>query len=276
MAKFICVTCGTQFAESTSPPDGCAICEEPRQYVPPSGQKWTSLEEMWTTHRNAFRRYEPGLYGIGTVPHFAIGQRALLLRGEQGNVLWDCISFLDEATVDLIAGLGGLRAIAISHPHYYTSMVDWSVAFGGAPIYLHEADRAFVMRPDKAIKFWSGEGHDLEAGLRLIRVGGHFEGSTVLAWAQGASGAGALLTGDSLAVTPGGDRVSALRSLPNQVPLRPSAIRRMWKSLEPYRFDRLYGAFWESVVQHHAKAVVEHSLQAYAAAATDAECCKDR
>ena len=127
------------------------------------------------------------------------------------------------------------------------------------------------MRPDKAIEFWGGDGHDLGAGLRLIRVGGHFEGSTVLAWAQGACGAGVLLTGDSLAVTPGGDRVSALRSFPNQVPLRPSAIRRIWNCLEPYRFDRLYGAFWESVVQNDAKQVVAQSLQAYAAAATDAE-----
>src|SRR5690349_9184603 len=108
MAKFVCVTCGTQYPSSDAPPDRCAICEEPRQYVPPSGQKWTSLKEMQSTHRNAFRRYEPGLYGIGTVPHFAIGQRALLLRGEEGNILWDCISFLDDATIDLIAGLGGL------------------------------------------------------------------------------------------------------------------------------------------------------------------------
>ena len=27
--------------------------------------------------------------------------------------------------------LGGIAAIAISHPHYYTSMVEWSRAFGG-------------------------------------------------------------------------------------------------------------------------------------------------
>jgi glyoxylase-like metal-dependent hydrolase (beta-lactamase superfamily II) len=184
-------------------------------------------------------------------------------------VLWDCISFLDEATVDLLEGLGGIQAVAISHPHYYASMVDWSEAFGGAPIYLHEADREFVMRPDKALKFWGGEGHDLAAGLRLIRVGGHFEGSTVLAWAQGASGAGVLLTGDSLAVSPGGNRVSALRSFPNNVPLRPSAIRGIWNSLAPYRFDRLYGAFWESVVQDNAKEIVENSLQGYVAAITD-------
>ena len=29
--------------------------------------------------------------------------------------------------------MGGLKAIAISHPHYYSSMVEWSRAFGGVP-----------------------------------------------------------------------------------------------------------------------------------------------
>ena len=53
--------------------------------------------------------------------------------------------------------MGGIKAIAISHPHYYSSMVEWSRAFGGVPIYLHAADRQWVMRPDHAIVFWEGE-----------------------------------------------------------------------------------------------------------------------
>jgi hypothetical protein len=224
---------------------------------------------MRSTCRNAFRRYEPGLYGIETFPHFAIGQRALLICGEEGNVLWDCLSFLDEATVDLVKALGGLQAIAISHPHFYALMMDWSDAFGGVPIYLHEADQAFVMHPGEAIRFWSGESWDLSSGLCLVRVGGHFEGSTVLVWAQGASGAGALLTGDSLAVSPGGKSVSALRSFPNQIPLSPSSIRRIWNRLEPCRFDRIYGGFWDSVVPHTAKEIVEKSLKGYLVAVTD-------
>ena len=38
----------------------------------------------------------------------------------------------------------GLRAIAISHPHYYTTIVDWSRAFGGVPVYVHADDREWV------------------------------------------------------------------------------------------------------------------------------------
>jgi hypothetical protein len=145
---------------------------------------------------------EPGLIGVGIDPQFAIGQRALFLRTPKANVLWDCLSLLDEAVIEAIKALGGISAIAISHPHYYSSMVEGSRAFGGVPIYLHAADRQWVMRPDKAIVFWEGETNPLAEGLTLIRCGGHFEGGTVLHWAGGAGGRGALLTGDIIQVVP--------------------------------------------------------------------------
>jgi hypothetical protein len=146
MTNFICATCGTQFAASEGPPAECAICQDPRQFVPLSGQQWTTLEELRARHRNAWQECEPGLIGIGSTPEFAIGQRALLLRTPVGNFLWDCVSLIDGATVELIRSLGGLRGIAISHPHYYATMVEWSRAFHDVPIYLHAADRAWVMR----------------------------------------------------------------------------------------------------------------------------------
>ena len=70
------------------------------------------------------------MWGIGTEPKFAIGQRALLVPGAGGNLLWDCISLLDDETVAAVDDLGGLSAIAISHPHFYSSMMAWSEAFG--------------------------------------------------------------------------------------------------------------------------------------------------
>src|SRR3954453_18129420 len=98
MPAFICNTCGTQYAPSEKPPAECAICSEERQYVLPEGQTWTTLEALARKHFNAYRQYEPALIGIGSQPHFGIGQRALLVRTPQGNVLWDCISLLDAAT----------------------------------------------------------------------------------------------------------------------------------------------------------------------------------
>jgi hypothetical protein len=75
---------------------------------------------------NVFKEYEPGLTGIGTEPTFAIGQRALLLQTDQGNILWDCITYLDNDTIAIIQQRGGLKAITISHSHFYTTLVEWA------------------------------------------------------------------------------------------------------------------------------------------------------
>jgi hypothetical protein len=171
MPCFICVTCGTQFAETEKPPEKCDICEDERQYVGWSGQQWTTLDELRQSHRSVVRLEELGLYGIGMDPSFAIGQRALLITNPKGNVLWDCVPLLDKSLVEMIRGIGGISAIAISHPHFYASMVEWGRAFD-CPIYLHAADRQWVMRPDSAIRFWEGETKEIAKGLTLICCGG--------------------------------------------------------------------------------------------------------
>ncbi|MGI9078556.1 MAG: MBL fold metallo-hydrolase [Gemmatimonadaceae bacterium] len=206
------------------------------------------------------------LLGVGTTPSFAIGQRALLVRSAAGNVLWDCISLIDEATHDLIAALGGVSAIAISHPHFYSGMVEWSRAFGGAPIYLHEADRPWVMRPDPAIRFWSGETLELMDGLTLVRCGGHFEGGTVLHWPAGSGGRGALLSGDIVQVVQDSRYVSFMYSYPNLIPLPAAAGARIVTMLEPFAFEELYGAWWGRIVRDDAHRAVRESALRYIAA----------
>ena len=167
-AAYLCVTCGTQYPESPKPPEHCAICEDERQYVGPDGQQWTTLERLRTTHKNTIKEEEEGLYSINTEPRFGIGQRAFLIQTPRGNVLWDCVGLIDDPTVARIKELGGIAEIAISHPHYYTSMVEWSRAFGNAPIHIHEAERPWVMRPDPCIRFWKDERETILGGLPLI------------------------------------------------------------------------------------------------------------
>ena len=263
MPSFMCATCGSQFAVTTAEPDTCPICDDERQYVPPAGQKWTTIEELRTTHSNRIEEIEPGLIGIGTEPSFAIGQRALLIQSSGGNVLWDCISLLDDATVTAINALGGIHAIAISHPHYYSSMVEWSRAFD-APIYLHVADREWVMRPDEAIHYWEGETHALDDEMTLVRAGGHFAGGTILYWSRGAGGAGAILSGDIIMVVPDTGWLSFMYSYPNLIPLPVEEVRRVAASVEPYEFDRIYGAWWDRVLYSDGKTAVARSAQRYA------------
>ena len=265
MERFICITCGTQFPASATPPEHCPICEDDRQYVNQDGQQWTTPAAMREQHRNALHEVDPGVTGIVTEPGFAIGQQAHLVQTEAGNVLWDCISFLDDATVAEVERRGGLAAIAISHPHFYSSMVDWSRAFGDAPIYLHADNEPWVMRPDGAVRYWEGESVDLLPGLTVVRCGGHFPGSSVLHWAGGAGGKGALFTGDTIQVVSDRRWVSFMYSYPNLIPLDAATVRRIVTAVEPYAFDRLYGGWRRSIVKRDAREAVRRSADRYIA-----------
>ncbi|MGA9390139.1 MAG: hypothetical protein WBV69_06800 [Candidatus Sulfotelmatobacter sp.] len=259
----LCVTCGTQFPQADHPPEHCPICQDERQFVGLQGQQWITLEKLQQTHRNTLFQEGEGVWGIQTVPDFGIGQRALLVRAGKRNILWDCISLVNSDTVALVNALGGISAIAISHPHYYTSMIEWSRAFGGVPIYLHEDDREWVQRPDASIRFWRGETYALEHDLTLICVGGHFPGFQVLHSAEAEHGKGALLTGDQPQVCPDRRYVSFMYSYPNFVPLDAESVRRIVSALEPFSFARLYGAWRNFVVQENAKEALRRSAERY-------------
>jgi glyoxylase-like metal-dependent hydrolase (beta-lactamase superfamily II) len=259
----ICVTCGTQFTPSEIPPGSCLICEDDRQYIGHQGQRWTSLTELRATHTNGFTALDPNLTAIRTEPVFAIGQQAHLIETEAGNVLWDCISFIDDATVAEIERRGGIAAIAISHPHFYSSMVEWSRAFGNAPIYLHADNQPWVVRPDPSIDFWAGESKEILPGATVVRCGGHFPGSSVLHWAAGAEGRGALFTADTIYVVSDRRWVTFMYSYPNAIPLGETAVRRIVDAVEPFAFDRIYGSWPGSIVATDAKGAVRRSAERY-------------
>ena len=262
MEHYICITCGTQYPASAAAPAHCPICEDDRQYINRNGQQWTTFAAMRDTHSNAFEDVDPGITAIRSEPAFAIGQQANLIQTPAGNLLWECISFLDEATVTRVKELGGIVAIAISHPHFYSSMVEWSQAFD-APIYLHADNRPWVMRPADAVEFWDGGAREVLPGLTIVRCGGHFPGSSVLHWAGGVSGRGALFTGDTINVVADRRYVSFMYSYPNQIPLNAKTVRAIIAAVEPYAFDRIYGSWSGSIVAEDAKAAVRRSAERY-------------
>lgn len=259
MGHFICTTCGTQHERSEQPPDACAICEDERQFVGMMGQSWTTLARLQQSHMAVFHD-EAGLLGVGMSPAFGIGQRALLVPTPTSNILWDCISLVDDAIVKLINGVGGLQAIAISHPHYYTTMVEWSRAFGDVPVYLHRADAEWIMRKDACIELWEGSSKEIAPDVTLVRTGGHYEGGTVMHLARGPDGTGAILSGDLLQVAADRKHLGFMRSYPNFIPLGEAAVRAVAASVEPYTYDAIYGAFWGRVIRTGAKAAMQVSV----------------
>ncbi|KAG8159937.1 hypothetical protein KVR01_010574 [Diaporthe batatas] len=269
----ICTACGTQYPTADRQQQTrCFICDDPRQFTPPSGQSFTTLGSVVSSlagYKNVFHRYDKDdrLTFIYTAPKFAIGQRAILIRTPAGNILWDCITLLDHATVQEINRLGGLKAIVISHPHYYTNHLQWARAFG-CPVYLAAEDKQWLAQtdPERQVFLEAGtteqqvavDGRD--SGATILKLGGHFPGSLVLLFD------GRLFVADTLLTTPAGlgsweaDAVGNKReghlgrpqgansfafmwSIPNMIPLSPEEIWGMWNVLGQHEFRSTHGAF---------------------------------
>jgi DNA-directed RNA polymerase subunit RPC12/RpoP len=53
MPNFLCTTCGTQYTEMEQPPPSCPVCQDKRQYLKKTGQRWATLEKLRLTNRNS-------------------------------------------------------------------------------------------------------------------------------------------------------------------------------------------------------------------------------
>ena len=262
MTVWICSACGIEHANTARPPLRCAICTDERQYVPAGGQQWTSMQTLAPDHTGAFTELEPDLYALQVTPAFGIGHRGLLLRTPAGNVLWEPPGFVDQQLIDAATELGGVAAIASSHPHLVGCSITWAKAFDGVPVHYPAADQRWIRRPDDVIRLWSGR-TEILPGVELVQCGGHFPGSSVLHWPAGAGGLGALLVGDTLMVNVDRATVSFMRSYPNLIPLGERLVRQIAAAVAALPFDRIYGAFQGRVIDTGGAAAVVNSADRY-------------
>jgi glyoxylase-like metal-dependent hydrolase (beta-lactamase superfamily II) len=265
MTCHLCMTCGTQYADGALPPASCRICSDDRQYIGRDGQRWTTHDAIAATLHNRIAR-DGDLIGVGIEEPFAIPQRALLLQTDAGNILWDCVSVVTATAVEEITRLGGIDIIAISHPHFYSAMVEWSHAFGGVPILTHAADRDWIGRPSPHINTWTGDEKLLSDTVRLIHTPGHFPGSCVLHWAAAPHGKQVLLSADSLHVAADRRHVGVMHSVPNSIPVNASVICNIRQRLADCYFDDLYGFTWGLDIIGDARRAVDESFDRYLAA----------
>ncbi|GAA5067938.1 MBL fold metallo-hydrolase [Lysobacter panacisoli] len=265
MPCFLCETCGTQYAESATAPSRCPICEDERQYVGWNGQSWTTHTQLAQDHRLRIED-DAGLLGIGIAGEFAIPQRALLLPTGAGNLMWECVSLVTDEAIAALNARGGVDRIVISHPHFYSAMVEWSEALGGVPILLHEADREWVMRPSPRIEHWRGDTLRLSDDVVLIRAGGHFTGSTALHWSDGPRAGGALFPGDALQVVLDRRHVTFMYSYPNYIPMKTADVHAMRDRLRGFEYDDVYGYTWGRNILGGGRAAVDASFDRHLAA----------
>ena len=258
--QIICSTCGTYYPIDEVP-SLCTICSDERQYFPPAGQSWTKPEDLHRRHSVKLHRIKEHLYEIEINPLFAIGQRALLVLSPEGNVLWDCIPLLDELIVEFIRSKGGLKAICFSHPHYYSNMNEWASVFN-CPVYIHENDADHIMQQGPNIQLWKGTEYSLWDGMKIILVGGHFEGSSILQ-VPFLSEKGAILCGDSVFLSPSKKHFSIMRSYPNRIPLPLNEIKRVKERLETISFDEFYGYIKTQNLDTAVKEIFRESMNRY-------------
>ncbi|OCF45103.1 hydrolase [Kwoniella heveanensis CBS 569] len=286
----ICVACGTQYPRShqavrsssetrgkspnasgagTRDVPECPVCLDPRQYVPASGQQWTTLAELSKDqasgeekgkgqerkHRLLVDERDESISMIVTEPGFGINQTPILIETADGSYVWDCAAFLSLPLIGHLTSLKRpLKGIAISHPHFFSTSLTWSRALN-VPLYLNEDDKEWYqrlgdIRESDPVIWWIGE-RELGRGVKVIQCGGHFPGSSVLYWDRLTEPAppkddlptkptpvsGILFTADTLMVQPTQRGFSFLWSVPNMIPLRPKAILRIYTTLKHLSFD---------------------------------------
>jgi len=258
--QIICSTCGTYYPIKSAP-GTCIICMDERQYVPLTGQAWTKPADLKRTHSVKLNRLKENLYEIEINPMFAIGQRALLVLSEHGNVLWDCIPLLDELIIEFIRSKGGLKAIAFSHPHFYSNMNDWAGIFD-CPVYIHKYDEEHIMVKGKHTRLWEEEEMPLWDGIRLIRIGGHFAGSSIL-HVPALSKEGTIICGDTLFLSPSMKHFSVVYSSPNRMPLPLAEMRRVKSRFDSIPFDAFYGYHKIQNLEKDVKEILEQSMNRY-------------
>ncbi|MES1160649.1 MAG: MBL fold metallo-hydrolase [Bacteroidota bacterium] len=258
----ICATCGTHYPPGASF-DVCPICDDPRQYLPEGGQIWTTPAALWDSHSVKSHQLHDHIFELEIAPAFAIGQRAFLLLSKQGNILWDCIPLLDDPIKAFIRAHGGLRAIAFSHPHYYSNMNDWADAFD-CPVYIHRSDEPWIFNRGPHIELWEGDEKQLWDGMRLINLGGHFPGSSIL-HVPFLSPGGTVFCGDTMVISPSKKHIAVQYSYPNRMPLPRKEVERISARLETISFDTLYSFYKHLTITNNVREILKRSMERYLA-----------
>jgi glyoxylase-like metal-dependent hydrolase (beta-lactamase superfamily II) len=255
----VCGTCGTHYPSPSH--EICEICNDDRQYIPEGGQVWTTHDQLLKNNSVRILKLHEKVYELQIKPTFGIGQRTLLILSEQGNILWDCIPLLNEPTIDFINSKGGLKAIAFSHPHYYSNMNDWAEAFN-CPIYIHHTDEQWIINKGKHITLWNGAEKTLWHGMKIMNIGGHFPGSSIL-HVPFLSEDGAIFCGDTLTIAPSKKHIAVMYSYPNRIPLPLKEMERIKKRLETIPFDKMYGFYSDQNLLGNVKEVIKKSFARY-------------
>lgn len=268
----ICDNCGTQY--TTKPEGDCSICSDDREFVRASGQEWTTLGELSEsrTHSLMVDTEDPRIAFIQCKPAFAIDQTPFLLNTSGGHYIWDCQAPFTPALGTYLSSLEpALKAIVISHPHFFSTSLTWSRALH-VPLYVCETDREWYQRrgeigPDDEVKWWTGR-REIGPGVTVVQCGGHFPGSSVLHWDRSLEPGdgpktGVLLTADTMMVCMDRKGFTFMWSYPNMTPLRPKDAVEVVKAVDEFEFEVASSSWPNTMIRCDAKRLMHMSLERY-------------
>ena len=118
------------------------------------------------------------------------------------------------------------------------------------------------MYKGKHLSLWKGLEKSLWDGIRIINIGGHFPGSSIL-HVPSLSKEGTVFCGDTLYISPSKKHMAVMYSYPNRIPLPVQEVKRIQKRFEEIPFDTLYGFYSYQNVSRNVKAIFRASMERY-------------
>ncbi|TXT07490.1 hypothetical protein VHUM_03210 [Vanrija humicola] len=276
----VCATCATQYP---APRRDCTHAKLSGSTDHPQARGATTSSATSRTRASRSSRpsrSSPSLRRVSISPACVKLTPAFLLETFEGSFIWDCSAVL---TPPLIAHLTHLRrplkAMAISHPHFFSTSLTWARALG-VPLYINALDKEWYQRRESAgadeVVFWSGT-QRLSSTLTLIECGGHFPGSCVLHWDRAAEpltsdadarapDTGLLLVADTVMVQPTQKGITFMWSIPNAIPLHPTDVLHIQNVLREYDYDSVSSTWPDRWVRAGAARIFDESVETYLSA----------
>lgn len=269
----ICVACMTQYS---TPRSECPICLDPRQFVPATGQSWTSLRKLAEekhTNKIVADQQDERVCFILTEPSTGIGQTPILIKTSRATYMWDCNAFLSENLFNQLTTMQPpLKAIAISHPHFFSTSLTWSRCLK-VPLILAAADKHWFQRLSDVKEGeieWVHNVASLEDGVTMIQCGGHFPGSSVLHWDRSLEPefesdkhcrTGIILCSDTAMIQPTQQGFTFQWSVPNMIPLNPHEMKGIADRLRDVPFEQATSTWPHRFVRKNAREILLDSIQ---------------
>jgi hypothetical protein len=176
LPAFVCTNCGfwQKFFET---PSTCPICGDYRHVLPAHGWSFLGLEEARGLGRCVFEEVENGIWRYGTETPLGIAPLGYVIVRPEGNVGFEGTGWYDEAALEHIESIGGIRYLSASHPHSYGAL--WQLRERFEPEVILQAEDlpwATAFPPTWTFDERLRIGDDAE----LLCTGGHFAGHTML------------------------------------------------------------------------------------------------